>query len=115
MQLDVREHAPWRAADMPQRTNAVTIPVPAGTETILQAAAAVCGAFAALLLVSLLVWTARDVASRSRDRLARLGAVLLVLLVPLVGLVAYLLLRPRETVSERYERELIEEILAREV
>jgi hypothetical protein len=64
---------------------------------------------------SLAIWTWRDVSSRSRDGLIRVGALLLVLLVPVFGLVVYLLLRPRETIAERYERELIEEILAREV
>jgi hypothetical protein len=93
----------------------VSISVPQGSETLLQTLAALCGASAALLLFSLVVWTARDIAARTRDNLVRVGAVLLVLLVPGVGLVAYALLRPRETFGERYERELIEEILAREV
>jgi hypothetical protein len=93
----------------------VTLNLPAGTTAVLQLAAAACGAAVALLLFSLVVWTARDIAARTRDRLVRLGAVALVLCLPVVGLVVYLLLRPRETVDERYERELIEEILAREV
>ena len=93
----------------------MTLNLPAGATTVLQLAAAVCGAAAALLLFSLVVWTARDIAARSRDRLIRLGAVALVLCLPVVGLFVYLLLRPRETVAERYERDLIEEILAREV
>jgi hypothetical protein len=93
----------------------VTIPVPESATTVLQALAAACGAAVALLLFSLVVWAARDIAARSRDGVIRVAAVLLVLCVPVVGLVAYLLLRPRETLRERYERELIEEILAREL
>ena len=91
------------------------VTLPEGTETILRAGVAVCGAAAALLVFSLVLWTARDISSRSRDTLVRLGSVALVLFVPVVGLIVYLLLRPRETISERYERELVEEILAREV
>jgi hypothetical protein len=81
----------------------------------LRLTAALCGAMSALLLFSLVVWTARDVAARTRDGLVRIGAVLLVLGLPVLGLVVYLLLRPRETLAERYERELIEDILTREV
>jgi hypothetical protein len=93
----------------------VTIPVPDGAGTALQVGAAVCGAAVALLWFSVLVWTARDIAARTRDRIVRVAAVALVLFVPVIGLIAYLLLRPRETTVERYERELIEEILAREI
>lgn len=74
-----------------------------------------CGAATALAYFSLLVWTARDVAARSRERWARWGTVLTVAVFNVFGLVIYLLLRPRETLAERYEREMIEEILAREL
>ena len=82
---------------------------------LLQSGFLLCGAASALLLFSLLVWTARDIASRSRDNLVRVLAVFLVLFLNVFGLVIYLLLRPSETIAERYEREMIEEILAREV
>jgi uncharacterized membrane protein YadS len=89
--------------------------LPADPATLMRIGATVCGAAAALLLLSLAVWTARDVSARTGDRLVRLAAVALVLVLNVFGLVIYLLLRPRETASERYERELIEEILAREI
>jgi len=82
---------------------------------LLRGAAVFCGAGSALLLFSLAVWTARDIAARTRERWLRLGAVALVLVLNIFGLIIYLLLRPRETIAERYERELIEEILAREL
>ncbi len=85
------------------------------TRLILESGAAFAGAALALLLFSLLVWTWRDIAARSGSVLARFGALLLVLVLNVLGLVVYLLLRPRETVAERRERELIEELLAREV
>jgi len=82
---------------------------------MLQAGAAICGAAVALFHVSLIVWVARDVASRTRDRTMRLLAVALSAFLSVFGTLIYLLLRPSETLSERYERELIEELLAREV
>lgn len=82
---------------------------------LLRMAAAGFGAAMALLLFSLAVWTWRDISARSRDGLVRAGAVALVVALPAFGVIVYLLLRPRETIAERYERELIEELLAREV
>lgn len=80
----------------------------------LQWGAMLAGAGVALLVVSVLVWTGRDAASRTSSRALQLGAVLLVLLLNLLGLVVYVLLRSPETRSERREREIIEAILARE-
>ncbi len=89
--------------------------LPDSAATVLRLTAMICGSAAALLYFSLLVWTARDVAARTRDSLVRLAAVALVLVLNVLGLVVYLLLRPQETITEHYEKELIEEILAREV
>lgn len=82
---------------------------------LLQAGAAVCGAAVALFQVSLVVWVARDVSARTRDRTMRLLAIALVALLSVFGTLIYLLLRPSETIAERYERQLIEELLAREI
>jgi hypothetical protein len=80
----------------------------------IQWGAMLAGAGLALLVVSVLVWTARDAASRTESRLIQLGAVVLVLVLNLLGLVVYVLLRSPETLAERREREIIEAILARE-
>lgn len=85
------------------------------TNLLLQGSAAFAGAALALLWFGLLVWTWRDVSARSKSPVFRLAALLLVLVFSVIGLVAYLLLRPRETLVERHERAMIEEILAREV
>jgi len=58
-----------------------------------------------------IIWTFRDMRARSRDVLALIVAVLLVALLPLVGFVVYLMLRPRETLAEAYERSLEQEAL----
>lgn len=91
------------------------IVIPERIATLLWLVFAGCGAATALVLLSLAVWTARDVAARARERWARWGAVALVLVFNVFGLLIYLLLRPRDTLAERREREMIEEILAREL
>jgi ABC-type molybdate transport system permease subunit len=85
------------------------------TNLLLQGTAAFIGAAIALLWFGLLVWTWRDVSARTKSPVARIAALVLVLLFTVIGLMAYLLLRPRETLSQRHERAMIEEILAREV
>jgi formate dehydrogenase maturation protein FdhE len=58
-----------------------------------------------------IVWAFRDMRNRSRDILALIVSTLLVALVPLFGLLVYLMLRPRETLAEAYERSLEQEAL----
>jgi len=89
--------------------------MPDSISALLPALGALCGGALALLVFSVGFWTARDAAARTRDRALRLLSVLLVLVLPGIGSVIYLLLRPRETLSDRYEREMVEEILAREI
>lgn len=57
------------------------------------------------------IWAFRDMRARSRDVLALIVATLLVAILPLVGLIVYLMLRPRETLAEAYERSLEQEAL----
>lgn len=83
--------------------------------TYIQIVAMFCGGVGALLVFSLAIWVWRDISARSRDGLARVLSTVLVVGLPFVGILIYFLLRPRETMAERYERKLIEEILTREV
>jgi hypothetical protein len=89
--------------------------LPEGLGTAIRLGVMGCGAVAALLIFSLVFWAARDISARTRDTWLRLAAIGVVLFLNVLGLVIYLLLRPRETMAERYERELIEELLTREV
>jgi len=89
--------------------------VPPGVLGALQTAAMICGGLGALLLFSMTVWTARDAAARTSERWLQALAVILVLTLNVFGLLVYLLLRPRETRAERLEREMVEEVLAREL
>lgn len=69
----------------------------------------------AALWLALIVWAYRDMRSRSRDTFAQIGSLLLVALLTIPGLIIYLLIRPRETLSEAYERSLEEEALLQEI
>jgi RNA polymerase subunit RPABC4/transcription elongation factor Spt4 len=73
------------------------------------------GIIAAAFWLALIIWTYRDMRSRSRDSMAQLLAALLVAILTLPGLLIYLLIRPRETLSEAYERSLEEEALLQEI
>jgi RNA polymerase subunit RPABC4/transcription elongation factor Spt4 len=69
------------------------------------------GAMLAAFWLTLIIWTFRDMRSRSRDIFAQILAALLVAILFLPGVVIYLLLRPKETLAEAYERSLEEEAL----
>lgn len=76
---------------------------------------AMIGAFLFAFWVAMGIWAFNDIRSRSRDWLAILLACLLVLVFPIVGLVLYLMIRPKNTLAEVYDRALEEEALLREL
>jgi RNA polymerase subunit RPABC4/transcription elongation factor Spt4 len=74
----------------------------------------IIGAYSVAFWFSLIVWTFRDVRARSRDIFTQALGTLLVVPPPpldLLGLIIYLILRPRETLAEAYDRSLEEEIM----
>ena len=76
---------------------------------------ALFAAFLTAVWISSVIWAFRDIRSRSRDVFAQILATMMVLLFfplfPVPGLLLYMILRPRETLSEVYERSLEEEAL----
>ncbi len=76
---------------------------------------ALMGAFFFAFWVAMGIWTLNDIRSRTRDWLAIVLASLLVLIFPLVGLVLYMMIRPRETLADVFDRALEEESLLREL
>lgn len=68
-----------------------------------------------VLWLTIAFWTYRDIRQRSRDPLVQSAAVLLVLVFFLPGHWVYLILRPRHTLVELYERSLEEEALLQEL
>jgi RNA polymerase subunit RPABC4/transcription elongation factor Spt4 len=77
--------------------------------------ATLIAAFLTAVWVSVIIWTFRDIRARSRDVFAQILATLMVLLFfplfPFPGLILYMILRPRSTLNEIYERSLEEEAL----
>ncbi len=69
------------------------------------------GAFLAALWLALAIWTYRDMRARHRDPWAAWLAALTVAVLFLPGVVIYLLLRPRTTLEEEYQKALEEEAL----
>jgi RNA polymerase subunit RPABC4/transcription elongation factor Spt4 len=84
-------------------------------EATLRMTLMVLALYMAALWITLVFWTYRDVRQRSRDPIVQTFAVLLVLLLFLPGHWIYLILRPRYTLSELYERSLEEEALLQEL
>ncbi len=74
-------------------------------------AVTILSAVLAALWLGLILWTFRDMRMRSRDVLAQVAAALMVAVLNIFGVLLYLMLRPRETLSEAYERSLEEESL----
>src|SRR5487761_1054460 len=71
--------------------------------------------FLIVFWISLVVWTYRDVRSRTQDFLTQILATLLVAVFFVCGLFIYMILRPRQTMAEVYERQLEEESLLAEM
>jgi RNA polymerase subunit RPABC4/transcription elongation factor Spt4 len=81
----------------------------------LQVVIALFGAFFLAFWLSLIIWTFRDVRSRSRDIFAQLLATLMVIFFNVPGLVLYFMLRPQETLAQTYEKALEEEALLQDI
>lgn len=79
--------------------------------SILLAIVAFIGAVLAAFWLTLIIWAFRDMRSRSRDIFAQMLAAMVVAILNLPGVGIYLLMRPKETLAEAYERSLEEEAL----
>lgn len=73
------------------------------------------GAYLLLLWAASVLWAYRDIRNRSDDVAVQVLAVGLVLLLPFAGIVLHLILRPPQTLAEKYERSLEEEYLRRDI
>lgn len=71
--------------------------------------------FFVIFWVSTVVWTFRDIRSRTQDFLSQIMATVLAAVFPIAGLLIYMVLRPRQTLAEIYERQLEEESLLAEM
>jgi RNA polymerase subunit RPABC4/transcription elongation factor Spt4 len=82
---------------------------------LLQVAGIFLGAYLVLLWAASVLWAYRDIRRRSEDASVQVLAVSLVLLLPFVGIPLHLILRPPQTLAEKYERELEQEYLRRDI
>jgi RNA polymerase subunit RPABC4/transcription elongation factor Spt4 len=82
---------------------------------VLLGVVAILAAIGTALWISMIIWTYRDMRSRSRDVFAQILAALVVGVLNVPGLLVYLILRPQETLAQQYERALEEEALLQEI
>ena len=81
----------------------------------LQVLIALGGAYFIALWFVLIVWTFRDIESRSRSVVTQVLSTLLAVLFWIPGLALYWVLRPKDTLDEAYQRSLEEEYLIQDL
>ena len=81
----------------------------------LQILLALGGAYLLALWFVLVVWTFRDIESRSKNVVTQIASTLLVVFFYVPGFLLYWLLRPKETLDEAYQRSLEEEYLLQDL
>ena len=81
----------------------------------LQVLTALGGAYLIATWFVLAVWTFRDIESRSRSVITQVFSTLLAVFFWIPGVLLYLLLRPKETLDEAYQRSLEEEYLLQDL
>ncbi len=82
---------------------------------IFQVIATFLVAFLVVLWMTLCFWTFRDIQARTRDIVAQVFATLLVLFFNIPGVLLYILVRPKETLAQAYERSLQEEYMLQDL
>jgi RNA polymerase subunit RPABC4/transcription elongation factor Spt4 len=97
-------------------TPAVLIGWPGGSiESTAKLAGLLIASYLLVLWLSALVWTYRDVRSRTNDQTSQVIAVLLVALFNVPGLLVYLVIRPQAPLADSYERSLESEAILHEL
>ncbi len=82
---------------------------------ILELIGVTLGAYLVLLWAASVLWAYRDIRNRSEDASVQVLAVGLVLLLPFAGIPIHLILRPPQTLAEKYERSLEQAYLRRDI
>lgn len=82
---------------------------------IFQLFLALAGAYMLALWFALVVWTYRDITSRSTNAFTQIFSTLVVVLFFVPGALIYLILRPRETLDEAFQRSMEEEYLLQDL
>ena len=71
----------------------------------------IIGSYLFLIWAASVLWAYRDISGRTRDIASQVIAMSIIVLLPLVGVPAYLIARPRETLREAYDRQLEQEAI----
>lgn len=71
----------------------------------------VTAVFVTSVWLGMVLWTFRDIRSRTRDIVVQILATVMVAVLTLPGLIVYFLIRPQETLAEAYEHALEQEAL----
>ncbi|HQY31688.1 MAG TPA: hypothetical protein PK691_10385, partial [Thermomicrobiales bacterium] len=82
---------------------------------VLQVLIALSGAYLAALWVVLIVWTYRDIESRSRSVVTQALSTMLSVFFFVPGTLLYMVLRPKETLDATFSRSLEEEYLLQDL
>jgi RNA polymerase subunit RPABC4/transcription elongation factor Spt4 len=72
-------------------------------------------AYLVVMWIGALVWVYRDISARTRDPVTQTISILILVIFNLPGLLLYLILRPKDTLAERYDRQLEAEALMQEL
>ena len=80
-------------------------------QTTARIVALIIGSYLFLIWVASVLWAYRDIRSRTRDIASQVIGMSIIILLPLVGVPAYLIARPRETLREAYDRQLEQEAI----
>ena len=83
--------------------------------SIFQIVATFLAAFLVVLWLTLCFWTFRDIQARTRDIIAQIMATMLVFFFNIPGVFLYMLVRPKETLNQAYERSLQEEYMLQDL
>lgn len=73
------------------------------------------GAYLLALWFALIVWTFQDIQTRSRSVVAQIFSTLVVVLFFVPGVLIYMILRPRDTLDDAFQRSLEEEYLLQDL
>lgn len=73
------------------------------------------GAYVLTLWFAVVVWTFQDIQARSRSVVAQIFSTLVVMIFSIPGLLVYMILRPRYTLDDAFQRSLEEEYLLQDL
>jgi RNA polymerase subunit RPABC4/transcription elongation factor Spt4 len=82
---------------------------------LLQVFVALAGAYLLALWFALAIWTYRDITARTTNAVVQVLSTLLAVLFFAPGAIIYLILRPRETLDEAFQRSIEEEYLVQDL